>query len=374
MPQIDARLVQALNERLFCYLSGMDVRDWLRLLRENRFAVDPPYWPRAAYVTAESVRTSVYRIREEKVFGAAVAATEIQPPLFILGHARSGTTHLQRLLAADERFASPNVYQVNRPHTFLSTESTRAKRMASWVPKTRPMDGMTLSVDAPEEDEPALALLTRCSPFLERMFPRHRARYRRYVSFRRASAADLSRWKGGFVWFLKKLTWKYGQPLVLKSPYHTARIRLLMELFPGARFLHIHRHPHAVFRSIYHQYMSTMRLNALQRDDPRTFEDHIVERYREVYDAFCDQRPLIPPGHFHELRYEDLKRDPVGELRQAYDALALEWSDELEFKLGRYLNAIHGYRPNIFPELAPAIRRRLAHAWQRSFDEWGYRP
>ena len=43
-------------------------------------------------------------------------------PLFILGHYRSGTTHLHNLLALEPQFSAPNFFQALNPHTFLSTE------------------------------------------------------------------------------------------------------------------------------------------------------------------------------------------------------------------------------------------------------------
>ncbi|MBC8355082.1 MAG: sulfotransferase [Planctomycetes bacterium] len=47
----------------------------------------------------------------------------------------------------------------------------------------------------------------------------------------------------------KKLTFKYDKPLVVKSPTHTGHVRLLLEMFPEAKFVHIHRNPFEVFSS-----------------------------------------------------------------------------------------------------------------------------
>ena len=90
-------------------LCGLTLGDWLRLLCDNRFAVDPPYWLRAALITGGSLQNSLFR---------AVGALALrqprfeplspQPPLFILGIWRSGTTHLHNLLARDARLASPD--------------------------------------------------------------------------------------------------------------------------------------------------------------------------------------------------------------------------------------------------------------------------
>jgi hypothetical protein len=38
--------------------------------------------------------------------------------------------------------------------------------------------------------------------------------------------------------------WAGGtKPLLIKSPVHTGRVKLLLQMFPRARFLYIHRHP-----------------------------------------------------------------------------------------------------------------------------------
>src|SRR5207245_5469736 len=83
-------------------------------------------------------------------------------------------------------------------------------------------------------------------------FPQRYEHYTRYLTFAGVPAAELEEWKRTMVWFLKKLTLRYRRPIVLKSPPHTARIRLLLELFPEARFVNIHRDHGAVFLSCRH--------------------------------------------------------------------------------------------------------------------------
>src|SRR4051794_31761797 len=82
------------------YLAGISAGDWWRLLRQNRFRVAPAYWHRGLFITLVSFVNSWVRRLEERRYGKRVRATEIsEPPLFILGHWRSGTTHLHNLLA-----------------------------------------------------------------------------------------------------------------------------------------------------------------------------------------------------------------------------------------------------------------------------------
>ena len=115
-------------------LGGITLGDWVRLLRDNRFRVSPRHLIRAAAITAQGAQNSVMKRIEDLRYGAAVRDAEIPPPLFVLGHWRSGTTHLHNLLAADERFAFPNNYQALFPHAMLSMsihEATSANRLGT---------------------------------------------------------------------------------------------------------------------------------------------------------------------------------------------------------------------------------------------------
>jgi hypothetical protein len=352
--------------------TGITLGRWLRVLRDNHFAVDRPYWARAALITLASIPNTLLAAWENGLYGRKVRNTPVAPPLFILGIWRSGTTHLHNLLAQDDRFAYPTTYQVFYPHTFLTTEKRNAPLVGFFLPKKRPQDNMALGVGEPQEDEFALCSLTGRALPLAWAFPRRAGNYGRYLTLREASASEVAEWKSALAWLVRKLSFKYGRPLVLKSPGHTCRIRLLLELFPQAKFVHIHRNPYDVFRSTQHMVRTATPWWALQRPDYGDLEGRTLRQYREVYDVFFQERGLIPRGHFHEVRFETLEADPVGQLRALYEALALPDFGHVEPALRRYLAALAGYTKNTLPELPAELRSRVAREWRRCFEEWGY--
>ena len=354
------------------YLAGITTGDWIRLLRENHFRVDPVYWHRAAFVTLLSAINSYHRRGEEKKFHAQIAATRVEPPLFILGHWRSGTTHLHNLLAKDPRFAFANTYQVVNPHTFLTTEVVNTRCFAWMVPKTRPMDAMEMDFQSPQEDEFAPCLMSLRSLYLGISFPRNARNSERYLTFDNVPAVEIDEWKAALLWFLKKLAFKYGKPLVLKSPPHTARVRLLLEMFPDARFVHIHRHPYQVFQSCRHYHDTATWFTYLQRPDRERIDDEILDRYQRMYQAYFRDRPMIRAERFHEIRFEDLERDPIGELGFLYEKLGLGDFSGTEPEIRRYLESIASYRKNRFATLEESAKEKVAGAWKRGFDEWNY--
>jgi omega-hydroxy-beta-dihydromenaquinone-9 sulfotransferase len=352
------------------YLSGISADRWRTLRAENR--VDPGYRHRAALLAAMSGPNSFHQRLEERQYGAAIEQTRVEePPLFILGHWRAGTTHLHALLGCDLRFASPSTVQASYPHQFLRREAAIRKQFAAFVPSTRPMDGMAMSADSPQEDEFALCLISLRSPYLGMFtFPRRADHYDRYLTFQGVPEPEVEEWRAALRWYAKKLTLRHGRRLLLKSPTHTARLRLLLELFPGAQFVHIHRDPYAVFQSNQHLFRSFPPLHYLQQ--PPDPDERILQRGARLYDAFLAEKELIPEGQLHELRFADLERDPVGQIAALYERLGLDGFEALRPRLLRHLESVAGYRKNRFPALAPTQRRRVASAWERIFDAWSY--
>jgi hypothetical protein len=352
-------------------LGGVTFGDWLSLLRANRFDIDPPYWIRAAAITFVSLGNSVRRAKEEAAYKERIAETKVEPPLFVLGIWRSGTTHLQNLFAVDDRFAYPNVYQTTYPHTFLSSEAVATRRMRFVVPEKRLQDNMRFGLDLPCEDELAIAIATLRSLMLSLVFPRRAAHYDRFLTLRGLPDDDVQIWKDGLLWFVRKLTWKYRKPLVLKSPMHTGRIKVLLDVFPDARFVHIHRDPYAVFPSSRHTLLEGLRFFSLQRHR-FDLDERTIRSYQEIVDAFFEEKPLIRADRFCEVCFEELERDPIGQMRRVYEALKLPDFSVVELAMTRYVATLRDYKKNEYPALAPELRERIAREWRRSFEAWGY--
>jgi hypothetical protein len=361
-----------LFKTFFTNLCGVTFHDWWEALRENGFAIDPPYWPRAAILTAGSLLNTLYGRREEKRYRQLLESVSVRPPLFILGHWRSGTTLLHNLLALDDRFGYPNLYQVFFPHTFLCTEEVRADLVLPLIPSTRVVDNVAQGLGMPNEDEFATCTASLASPYMLWSFPRCQERYEKYLTFRGVPEAEVARWKEALLLFVKKLTLKQDRPMLLKSPPHTCRIKLLLELFPDARFLHIRREPYTVFQSTRHLNEVLTRSLQFQSPDSADLDEAVIRRYQLMHEAYFEERPLIPDGRFNEVAFEDLEADPVGEVRDVYEHLGLGGFGSVLPRLEAYVASLADYRKNEYPELAPALRDRIGRVWRRNFEEWGY--
>jgi hypothetical protein len=365
------RLKTLLLTALVPPLAGRPFGDWLRAMRANDFDVDPAYWPRAGLNAVCSSLTTLMKRREERRYGPGGDAP-VPPPVFVLGHYRSGTTHLHNLLSTDTRFAFPTMFRLYNPHTFRVFEPLGEPLAAAILPRKRLVDGMAWGTDMPQEDELGLMMLTCMSPYMGFVFPRRWDQFQRYLSFRGVPDADVCRWQSAVRWFLAKLTGVDGRPLLLKSPPHTARIRLLLELFPGARFVHIHRDPYAVFRSTRQLFERITAMFSFQRVRPDRFPQRVLDHYRTMYEAFFEERPLIPAGRFSEVRFADLESNPLEQVERIYGELGLPDFAAARPAVRDYVATLRGYRKNEYPPLADEWRERIASEWRQSFEAWRY--
>ena len=145
---------------------------------------------------------------------------------------------------------------------------------------------------------------------------------------------------------------------------------MLLNLFPEAKFIHIHRNPYTVFQSMVYAWPRVRAWWALQTCD--TDADRIIQDYVNVYEAFFAQRHLIPCQNFCEVSFEDLEQDPVAQIGYIYERLNLPPFNHVKPALEAYVARIAGYSKNSLPAISEVTRQRLARDWVRCFEQWGY--
>jgi hypothetical protein len=351
---------------------GCDFFAWVRLLARGRFAVHWSCWYIALIVTCISLFHTLLRILQDAWFGDRPQRTPIrQAPLFIIGHWRTGTTLLHELLIQDRRHTYPTTYECLEPNHFLLTERFLTRVFRFLMPSQRPMDNMAAGWDRPQEDEFALCMLGQPSPYLTIAFPNRPPQGQETLDMDRMPPRARAGWKAAFFRYLQQITFKNPRRLVLKSPPHSCRIKVLLELFPDARFVHIIRDPFVVFPSTVNLWKSLYRLHGLQRPTFEGLEEYVFRTYRHLYQKIEEGRALVHPARFYELRYEDLIRDPLGQMKSLYDRLELGGFDEVRPRLQRYLASVAGYETNRY-DLAPGLRAEITRRWGDVFRRYGY--
>jgi hypothetical protein len=351
---------------------GIPFGAWVRLLTRHRCAVGWAHLYVAAIVSVVSLAHTFLSLVQEAVLGRRIARTPIpEAPLFIVGHWRTGTTFLHELLILDERHNYPTTYECMEPNHFLLTEGLITRWLGFLTPSRRPMDNMAAGFDRPQEDEFALCMLGQPSPYQVIAFPNHLPGVAKHLDPAELSPRQLAGWKKAFVRFLRQVTFRNPKRLVLKSPPHSCRIKVLLELFPDARFVHIVRDPHVVFPSTVNLWKSLFRIHGLHRPTFAGLEEYVYATFLRLYEKLEEGKKLIPAGRFHELRYEDLVRDPVGQMQLLYERLGLGGFEDVRPRLEKYLENLKGYETNRY-EITPELRAQIGRRWGEVIRRYGY--
>jgi hypothetical protein len=351
---------------------AMRLGDWLKLLVENRFAIHPIRIPMAFLVTMVASFNSLMAFCQRFKYGGRIAATPVSdPPVFIIGHWRSGTTFLHELMVLDDRFTYPTTYQCFAPQHFLLTEWFFANYWGFLLPKQRPMDNVKAGWQRPQEDEFALLAMGIRTPYRRMAFPNRKPPDQQYLNMEGVSAGDLDKWKEGLSTFVKSLTLNESKRVILKSPTHTGRIEVLSQMFPGAKFIHITRHPYSLFPSTRRLWHSLDSVQGLQLPRNEHLDELVYDSFDRMYRGFESQRSLLPDGSLYELRYEDLVQDPVGKLEEVYQKLQLGDFQPVRPTFEQYVESQKGYQTNRY-ELEAELRSELRRRWSDYFQRYGY--
>jgi len=351
---------------------GMVLSAWLKLLKRNRYAVHPLRIPMAGMITLIATANSALGAMQQAKIGHRLDNLRLRrPPVFIIGHWRSGTTFLHELLVRDPQHTYPTTYECFCPAHFLLTGRIASKYLGFLLPSQRPMDNVRTGWNRPQEDEFALCGLGSPSPYLTMAFPNHSPIDQDYLDFDGVSREDIEEWKSTLMWFLRRITVRTSKRIILKSPPHTSRVDVLRQMFPDAKFIHIVRDPYTLFPSTVKLWKSLYTIQGLQIPRFIGLNEHVLETLPRMYKSFNKQVGQLRPNQFCQLKYEDLVADPINQVRRIYETLELESFESMLPQLVEFVQEESGYQPNrhrLAPELCEAISQR----WEFYFNDYGY--
>ena len=357
------------------FWDGMTLRAWLKLLYAGKFRVAPIRWGMALLITGLAVFVNSPCAWLQKLFyGKKIRDTKLAgPPIFIIGHWRSGTTLLHEYMIRDARFTFADTYACFAPEHFIASSFTLRPFAALLMPKKRPIDNMIAGFDRPQEDEFALASMGLPSPYRNIIFSKNGLNIDiEYLTLRNVSAEDRKAWLDGLDIFLKTLTFQTpGKRIILKSPPHTGRIKTLLERYPDAKFIHIHRNPYSIFPSTYNLWMRLSLDEGAQRPPEEGMEDYIFNSHNTMYDAFEEDVKHLPANQFCDIPFKELTSAPVATLEKIYTTLEIGGFDEVRTIFEQYADSQKEYKKNKF-SMEPALKAQIAERWKRYFERYGY--
>src|SRR5262249_53970099 len=157
---------------------------------------------------------------------------------------------------------------------------------------------------------------------------------------------DLAHFEWALQHFVKLLTFAAHKRVLLKSPPHTGRIEVLARLFPGAKFIHIVRHPFALFPSTMRLWQSLDEVQGLQIPRGVGLDADVCDCLRRMHRGFEAQRQRLPREAIYDVHYEDLVADPVTEIGKIYARLELGDYTQVHEKIAACVAEQKDYKPN----------------------------
>jgi hypothetical protein len=253
-----------------------------------------------------------------------IAEEDISDPIIILGLPRTGSTKLQRMMAADPDALGVKFWQIMNP---------------------APFPGAAAGAEDPriEAGRQALIGLAQISPGFMQSHPTQvgdadEEAFLQTFTFKSLMNYFLHPAHGYFDWLtqqslrgsfnymkslLQYLQWqqggKQGRPWMLKSPVNMNHLGLMLELFPKARFVFTHRPPRQIIPSFCRLTEMSWRIKT---DD---VDLHQIGRFatklwaREIDEHLAQRDALGSRIEIMDVQYDAIREDPLAVIGAIYE-------------------------------------------------------
>ncbi len=232
---------------------------------------------------------------------------------------------------------------------------------------------MAMSWDQPQEDEFALCNLGVPSFYASIAFPNRPPQNLDFLEVEDVDSQQRQRWKRTLRSFLKKVCYQKNGRLVLKSPTHTFRIPILLEMFPNARFIHMVREPVSIFMSTIRLWKAIHTMHGYQKPSFERLAEEIFEIFLRMHTRLEATRDRIPVNHLMDVRYEDLADDTLEQIETVYDFLGDENFGVVRPAVEAYAAEHASYQPNRYAPSREVIEQ-IYDRWRPYAEKYGYAP
>jgi len=258
----------------------------------------------------------------------------IENPIFIIGLPRSGTTLLHSLLAQDPNFQIFQTYEATyptmKPESALKKTRLRYK-MVNWlIPGACAFHD--LRADAPEE-----CIVPLGATFFSQSFPAC-ANVPSYWAWARKQD-----WTCAYSYHQNILKFfqyrhKHNGSWLLKAPLHMFFIDTIMKVFPGAKFIWLHRDPTQAVPS-YCSLVGFLRSIVSDKVDPQLLGPQTCELLADAINSAMRVRSTLGQSQelFLDVQYEDLMKSPMECLSRVYKFLGRPLEERVQNVMKSYL-------------------------------------
>lgn len=290
-----------------------------------------------------------------------IADEEIKDTVAIVGFARTGTTMLQRCLAADQRFYAPLWYEVRYPAPFPGWDFdgpdprvAAGKAEVAAILEAQPDLAAIHPWDATAADEEVMLLEHAFYSTMPEVWC-YAPTYQRWQETNdNTPGYEYLKLVLQFLqWQKKRKGHQEGLRWVLKTPHHLHFLDVLLKVFPDAKIIQTHRDPQQTIPSLCSMIYNMW---AMGRDET---DPHLVGQQFGSKWANSMRRAMAirdqAPSRFMDVWYKDAVIEPARVVKDVYDFLEMPFTEADAANLQRHLEAnkrehrpAHRYSPEQF--------------------------
>ncbi|MBW2261202.1 MAG: sulfotransferase [Deltaproteobacteria bacterium] len=268
-----------------------------------------------------------------------ILAADMQDPVVLTGLQRTGTTLLHRLLAEDPSFRVLASWEAVNPAPWPGTTNLRkdprirAARFAQRSVGYLSPDFSAIhpiEAESPEEDVLLLefAFLSTVPEAMMRV-----PAYSRWLE----EEGDNERAYRYLEKILKLLLWqRSAERWLLKSPHHLEHLDVLLDVFPDARIIQVHRDP-VVSLASYCSMLTHAQHIFSDEVDPHEVARHWSAKRARLVERAMATRERVGADRFIDVQYVDLVSDPIEQVRRIYAFLGRSLGAGTEARMHAYM-------------------------------------
>jgi hypothetical protein len=264
----------------------------------------------------------------------------IDRPIFIVGLPRSGTTHLENLIAADRRLRYLPVYLGSEATPTPGEQPGADGKDPRWLRSSAHWERMRAN--------PIMEALHEHSP--DHACGENELQMPDFSTYQWEWMGEVPRWRDYYLSHDQTRHYAYGRTMlkaiafqfpndrrwILKGNQHSEQLPALLANYPDAYIVQTHRDPLAILQSVL-----TMRgLAVLANQKKPNIEAHVaywVDRIERMLRAYIRDYRKVPDSRRVDLLFQDIIADDIGSAQKVLETAGLPTTPESRRDLQDYM-------------------------------------
>lgn len=269
-----------------------------------------------------------------------IDAIAIDRPIFIVGLPRSGTTHLENLIAADRRLRYLPVYLGSEPVPAPGETVDVSGKDARWLRSNEHWERMRTNR--------IMAALHEHSP--DHACGENELQMPDFSTYQWEWMGDVPKWRDYYLAHDQTRHYEYARTMlkaialqypnerrwILKGNQHSEQLPALLRTYPDAFIVQTHRDPLAILQSV----MTMRGLAVLANQKRPDIERHVaywVDRIERMLRAYLRDYRSVPEERRVDLLFQDIVADDIGSAQRVLTAAGLPTTTDSTQDLRDYM-------------------------------------